>query len=145
MGADPISVEADIVATLDRYAEAYCAKDVDRLMALFDPEDDVSVIGTGHDELCSGRDEVRELFERNFAEATAESFEWHWRQVTVRDDTGVAATSLTIRLDIDGDHVEVPVRWTVSLHKTNGQWLRLHRHASTAATDQDDGTAYPAR
>lgn len=51
--------ERDLLATLDEYADAYCAKDIDRLMRLFDEGDDVSVIGTGEDELCSGRAEIR--------------------------------------------------------------------------------------
>lgn len=134
----------EVLATLDEYAEAYCAKDVDRLMALFDDGDDISVIGTGQDELCTGRSAVRDLFERNFAEATATDFTWHWTQVTARGDTGAIAASLAIGLDMDGRPVEVPLRWTVVLRRqTDGRWLWLHRHASAAAKSQDEGTAYP--
>ncbi len=88
--------EAIATATLDTYADAYCAKDVGGLMALFDPGDDVSVIGTGADELCTSQAEIRRLFERNFAEATADRFDWHWRHVTRRGDTATVAASLTI-------------------------------------------------
>ena len=72
-----MSEESEVLATLDAYADAYCAKDTDVLMALFDTGDDISVIGTGADELCAGRSEIRDLFERNFAAATAHRFEWH--------------------------------------------------------------------
>ncbi len=138
-------IQSDLLATLDEYADAYCAKDVDRLMDVFDGGDDISVIGTGADELCSGQSAVRELFVRNFAEATANRFEWHWQRSAVRGDTGVVATSLTIHLDIDGEPREVPVRWTVALRRSEGRWLWLHRHASSAAITQDDGKAYPTR
>ena len=40
-----MTTEDDILATLEEYADAYCAKDIDRLMALFDAGDDISVIG----------------------------------------------------------------------------------------------------
>jgi ketosteroid isomerase-like protein len=136
-------MEAELRATLEEYAEAYCAKDVDRLMALFDGGDDISVIGTGADELCYGPAAIRELFQRNFREATAERFEWHWTKVTLREDTGVIATTLTIHLDLDGRKVAVPLRWTVTLHRKDGSWRWLHRHASSAAGSQDEGTAYP--
>jgi ketosteroid isomerase-like protein len=138
-------MEAEILATLEEYASAYCAKDLDRLMALFDEGDDISIIGTGADELCAGRAAIRDLFARNFSEATAEQFEWHWTKVTVRGDTAVVATTLTIHLDMDGNKIQVPIRWTVSLCRKSGGWLWLHRHASAAAGGQDEGTAYPTK
>ncbi len=138
-----MSRHSELLATLDEYADAYCAKDLDRLMAVFDTGDDISVIGTGADELCSGQDQVRDLFERNFAEATAHRFEWHWTQVTVRGDTGVIATTLTIHLDIDGKQLQIPLRWTVACKRHQHRWVWLHRHASSAAGSQDDGKAYP--
>ncbi|MCP3974490.1 MAG: nuclear transport factor 2 family protein [bacterium] len=80
---------------------------------------------------------------RNFDEATAERFDWHWTQATVRGDTGVIAIALTIHLQTDGRPVEVPLRWIVGAvrHDGTGRWL--HRHASSAASSQDEGTAYP--
>ncbi len=77
---------AAVLATLDEYADAYCSKDTDRLMAIFDPGDDITVIGTGNDELCTGQQQVRDLFNRNFAEATATRFEHHWNHATIRGD-----------------------------------------------------------
>lgn len=138
-------MKAEILATLEEYASAYCAKDADRLMALFDDSEDISVIGTGADELCHGTDAIRALFLRNFSEATAKRFEWHWRKITIRGETGVVATTLTIHLDLGGQSVSVPLRWTVVVNKTGDHWLWLHRHASLAAGDQDDGKAYPIR
>jgi len=37
----------------------------------------------------------------------------------------------------------VPIRWTVSLVKIGTDWKWVHRHASSAASSQDEGTAYP--
>lgn len=136
-------MEAEILATLEEYASAYCVKDTDRLMALFEEGDDISIIGTGADELCAGRAAIRELFERNFAEATAERFEWHWTNVTVRGDTAVVATTLTIHLELEGEKIQVPIRWTVALCRKAGGWRWLHRHASAAAGGQQEGAAYP--
>ncbi|MCP5075858.1 MAG: nuclear transport factor 2 family protein [Rhodobacteraceae bacterium] len=132
-----------VMATLEEYADAYCAKDTDRLMALFAPGDDISLIGTGADELCAGQSEVRAVFDRNFAEATATRFEWHWRHITVLGDSAVVAISLTIHLMIDDAPIQVPIRWTVSLARNNGAWKWLHRHASAAAGSQEEGSAYP--
>jgi len=136
--------ERDIImATLEEYAAAYCAKDLNRLMAIFADGDGISLIGTGADELCSGRAEVSAVFERNFRDATATEFVWQWVDIIAEDDTGCVAASLDIHLTLDGDKIVVPVRWSVVLNKVGGKWLWLHRHASSAAGEQKDGAAYP--
>ena len=50
-----MSPHSDLLATLREYADAYCATDLDRMMALFANGDEGSVIGSGDDELCSGQ------------------------------------------------------------------------------------------
>ncbi len=133
----------ELLATLQTYAQAYCAKDVDSLMALFSDDRHVSVIGTGQDELCAGREQVRELFERNFADATATRFEFGWTDVIVTGSAGVIAATLVIHLDVQGQRVRVPLRWTVVAVRSDDGWEWLHRHASSSAGDQSEGAAYP--
>ncbi len=136
--------ERDLVlATLEEYAEAYCAKDLERLMAIFVEGETISLIGTGSDELCSGRDAVATVFERNFRDATATRFEWGWYGIAIHEGSATVAITLKIHLNIDGEAMIVPVRWTVSLVKTGAGWKWVHRHASTAANSQDEGSAYP--
>ncbi len=133
-----------VLATLEEYAGAYCSKDADRLMALFDDGDDISLIGTGADELCAGRSAIMAVFLRNFSEATATRFQWHWKHVTVTDGSAVVAITSTIHLDTEAGPITVPVRWTVSMVRRSGHWRWLHRHASIASASQEDGTAYPS-
>jgi uncharacterized protein (TIGR02246 family) len=138
-----LTEEDAVLATLEAYAEAYCAKDIDHLMAVFDDGDDISLIGTGANELCSGRLGIEAVFRRNFADATATRFQWHWRHVTVTDGFAVVATTVTIHIDTDAGPLQVPVRWTVALVRRGEHWRWLHRHASSAAQSQEKGTAYP--
>ena len=132
-----------VMATLEDYTKSYCEKDIDSLMNVFADGDGISLIGTGGDELCGGREAVREVFLRNFEEATAKRFEWHWKHVIILGLQAVVSITLTIHLDYQGKDLKVPVRWTVVLSKHDGQWRWLHRHASAAASTQDSGTAYP--
>lgn len=132
-----------ILATLDEYAEAYCAKDLDRLMAIFVEGEHVSLIGTGGDELCSGRHAIAAVFSRNFNEATANNFEWGWTDVAIHRDAATVAVTLDIHLTLEDEAIKVPLRWTVSLVRVGENWKWVHRHASSAANSQDDGTAYP--
>ena len=132
-----------VLATLEEYAEAYCAKDLDRLMAIFVKGESVSLIGTGGDELCSGRQAIAAIFSRNFSEATATRFEWGWKDVAIHADAATVAVTLVIHLTVDNEALEVPLRWTVSLVRVGENWKWVHRHASSAASSQDDGAAYP--
>lgn len=132
-----------VLATLDEYARAYCAKDLIRLMALFVEGDNISLIGTGGDELCSSRDAIASVFSRNFKEATAYHFEWGWKDVAVHGDSATVAISLVIHLTINDSAINVPLRWTVSLVRVGGDWKWVHRHASSAANSQNEGAAYP--
>ena len=86
---------------------------------------------------------MRAVFLRNFQDATAKRFEWHWKDIIVTDNQAVVAITLTIHLDVNGDSLKVPVRWTVALKKDNDRWVWLHRHASSAASSQEEGSAYP--
>ena len=80
-----------IMATLEDNATAYCAKDIDALLHVFVDGDDISLIGTGGDELCGGREAVKKVFNRDFEEATAYQFDWHWSYIIVSNDHAVVA------------------------------------------------------
>ncbi len=133
----------NILATFEDYAATYCAKDLDGLMAVFDDDSNISMIGTGTDEICETPQEIAAVFERNFKDATAIQFEWHWRQVTITGDAAVVAATLTIHLKTSDGPMSVPIRWTVGLVKRPGGWKWTHRHASAAAGGQKSGSAYP--
>lgn len=132
----------EIAATLEDYATAYCAKDIDALMLVFDASDEISVIGTGVDELCCGTQSVKDLFLRNFAEASATQFEWGWSNTIISNGHAVVSQCLTIHLSTKNGAISVPVRWSVVLKKLE-RWVWIHRHASTAADSQVRGQAYP--
>jgi len=132
-----------IMATLEEYAAAYCDKDLARLMAIFVDGEDISLIGTGADELCSGRAAVEAVFSRNFADATASQFEWTWKDIAIHGPLGTAAVTLNIHLEANGQKHVLPVRWTVSLVYADDRWRWVHRHASAAASGQNEGAAYP--
>ena len=132
-----------VLATLEEYAAAYCTKDLDRLMAIFVDDGAMSLIGTGSDELCSGRNAVAAVFARNFRDATATRFEWGWKDIAIHEKSATVAIEVNIHLKINDEPVVVPVRWTVSLVLTPAGWKWVHRHASAAAGSQEEGSAYP--
>lgn len=138
-------INKEIKLTLEDYSKAYCNKDIDALMSVFDDSDNISVIGTGSDELCVGRKEVKELFIRNFKEATATKFEWDWIDIRISNNHAVVSVTLVIHLKNSEEYIEVPIRWTVVLKNNSNRWVWIHRNASLAASNQDEGMAYPKK
>jgi len=110
-----------IKSTLEDYAKAYCSKDIESMMRVFDNSENISVIGTGANELCVGQNEIKNLFLRNFEEATATKFEWDWLDVRISDNHAVVSVTLTIHLEYNGNKLKVPIRWTVVLKNKNGK------------------------
>ena len=51
--------EAAVLATLDKLTESYAKRDMEGLMALMAPDDDLVLFGTGADERRVGRDEFK--------------------------------------------------------------------------------------
>jgi ketosteroid isomerase-like protein len=145
-----MSDKESIMQTLEDYATAYCSKDVDALMRVFDDSDEITLIGTGSSEnLRIGQEEVKDVFVRNFRDATAKEFVYGRRNIFINGNVAVVAIVLTLNIEIDGNAISVPLRWTVSLikrntDKSNGRWVWVHRHASTPAAGQDKNSAYPA-
>lgn len=136
--------EEAIKLTLEAYARAYCAKDIGALMHVFDDSDNISVIGTGADELCVGRKAIKELFLRNFKEATAQKFEWDWIDVRVSENShAVLSVTLIIHLVNGDESLQIPIRWTIVLKRQGTRWAWIHRNASTANSSQRKGKAYP--
>lgn len=135
--------EQAVLATLDRYAERYGAKDIDGVTELYADDPDVVLIGTGADERWVGRREIRRQFARNFAEAERTRFEWVSRHVAAAGDGAWVAADAVVHVVVDGVERSIPIRFTVVLEQSDGAWVWLHRHASVAAGGQSSGAAYP--
>ena len=142
MQLDPDSVTA-VSATLESYAASYGRKDVDGLVELFAEDSEVHVIGTAVHQRSTGKAQIREHFERNFAEAEHARFEWIARELGAvgRDGAWVAGDAI-VHISIQGKRKEIPVRFTVVLERRGERWVWLHRHASVAAPTTPD-LAYP--
>jgi len=112
-------------------------------MGVFVDGEAISLVGTGGDELCSGREAVESVFERNFADATATQFEWGWKGIAIHGQAATVVIVRKIHLNIEAGNLVIPLRWTVSLVMANGLWKWVHRHASDAADSQKEGSAYP--
>jgi len=121
------------VQAMDDYAKACGRKDVDALMDMFAPEEDIVNIGTQGDEWWVGRDALRRGFERMFSEA--EAITVRYEDVTVASAGPVCwfSAKATFGMTVDGRRMEITGRNTGVLVERGGKWLIAQSHFSIPA------------
>ena len=136
--------EAAVLAVLDKFAERYSKRDLDGVMALFAPDPDLVLIGTGADETRIGFDEARAQFERDWSQSDAVSMKLDPRSVSAGGSVAWIVADMTNRGVISGQDVTVgPLRVTTVLEQREGRWLIVQIHASAPMAEQPEGESWP--
>ena len=133
------------MAFLNRFARAYEERKIDDLMALFAPDPDVVLIGTGVDGKLVGMDEIKARAERDWAQSEASSFEFGWTSVSKVGSVALVAADVTARAKIAGQEAAFPWRLTAALDNRAGKWLMCQSHLSAPAGGQAEGESWPTR
>lgn len=137
--------EAEVMAVINRYNEAYAKRDVDGVLALFAPDPDVVIIGTGQDEKRIGLAEMRAQLERDFAQSEAISIKVGWHSVSRAGSVAWVAADCIARVKMPGGRgMSLSARATFVLEQRAGRWLIVQSHASVPAAGQSKGQSFPA-
>jgi len=142
--ADP-KTEAEVMDFLNRFAQAYKERKIDDLMALFAPDPDIVLIGTGMDGKMVGTDEIKARAERDWAQSEASSFEFGWTSVSKAGSVALVASDVTARAKIAGQEAVFPWRLTAALDNREGRWLVCQLHLSAPASGQAEGKSWPTQ
>jgi ketosteroid isomerase-like protein len=131
MATDP-GTRAAILDLLAEFRSAVADQDVDRLLALFAPDEAVS-IGTGAAEWYVGRAAMRDGLERDFAESPP--FTVEFAPPILSSEGGVAwlAAGFNGRSVVDGTEIRAHGRLTAVLRREGGRWLLVQTHTSVPA------------
>ena len=124
------STQSEVRALLDRWSEAIRLKDIDRLMALYDP--DIVYFDVVPPLHYTGSAAVRRNFLRWF-DAWQSAIGQEIRDVTIVASGDIAVAHLFVRASgtlKNGHEVGYWVRATVCCQRTNDRWLITHEHVS---------------
>jgi ketosteroid isomerase-like protein len=135
--------ESKVISTLDKVAEAFEERDLDKMMSLFSPDDDLVVLGTGADEKKIGKSEVKSLFKRDWAQSEASSIVYNWRSIFTEGKLAWVAAEAAFYARVGSREMHIPTRLTIILKKSGDKWLIVHWHASNPAAGQQIGEAWP--
>ncbi|MCB0172386.1 MAG: nuclear transport factor 2 family protein [Anaerolineae bacterium] len=137
------TTEAAVLEVMNKFNEFYVGRDIDRLMALFPPDDDQIMFGTGLDEKRIGRDQIRFQAERDWAQTEALAFSFNWHQVSEAGPVAWISVEGLGQGQVGGQTIEFPVRMTAVLEHRGDEWLLVQSHISLPAPGQEDGNSVP--
>lgn len=135
--------ESAVLAIMNRFLETYQQRDIDGLMALFAPDDDQILFGTGIDEKRIGRDQIRYQAERDWAQTEALAFNFNWHQISAAGAVAWVAAEGQGQGKVGGQEIEFPLRMTAVLEQRGDEWFLVQSHVSLPAAGQEGGDSVP--
>ncbi|UCC89875.1 MAG: nuclear transport factor 2 family protein [Anaerolineales bacterium] len=135
--------EAAVLTVLNEFNESYAQRDIDRLMALFAPDDDQIMFGTGADEKRIGRDQIKFQAERDWSQTEALAFNFIWQQISAAGPVAWVAAEGLGQGKVGGQHIEFPLRMTAVLEQRGDEWLLVQSHVSLPSPAQEEGNSVP--
>ena len=136
--------EAAVMASLEQFKQAYEQRDMARLLALFPPDPDVVLFGTGADEKRVGLAEIQRQAERDWSQSETFSWEWGWSSVSAAGSVAWVAVDAVGRARVAGQEVHIPLRITAVLEQRGASWFWMQAHVSMPAAEQPEGASFPA-
>lgn len=135
--------EIAVMAVVDKFNETYARRDIDGLLALFAPDSDLVLFGTGADEKRVGLAELKFQAERDWAQTDSISFELGWHSVSAAGSVAWLAAEGMGQAKFDGQEMSFPFRFTAVLEQRGNKWLFTQGHLSTPAPGQAEGESIP--
>lgn len=134
--------EAEVVATIGRYARAYTQKDITTLSEIFAP--DITGFGSGPDEIIGNhRDFIRQI-RRDITQADILSVVFSDQKIFGDGRVAWATSKSTMTFTVDGSKKETLYgRSTMVLRDTGNRWLIEQLHFSLPCGGQAEGQSFP--
>jgi len=130
------------MASLERFSEAYAARDLNSLMKTIAPDDDVILYGTGADEKRVGPMAIELQAKRDWEQTESASIVFDAVSVSCATTVAWAAVDGAFVIRAGGQDMRLPARITFVLENRNGSWLIVQMHFSTPSGSQAHGDSF---
>lgn len=135
--------KAEVLSVLNKWLLRYQERDIDGLMALVAPDDDVFLFGTGLDEKRVGPEEFRYQAERDWSQTEALTFDFASHYVSAAGPVAWVASEGQGRGRVAGQEIAFPLRMTAVLEQRDDRWLLVQSHVSLPSAAQEEGDSVP--
>jgi ketosteroid isomerase-like protein len=141
MKADATTYTA-VKNVLEEWADSYAQRDIQRLLSLITPDTDMVMYGTGADEKRIGLNGIQIQAERDWAQTDAATFTFGEPIISAAGAVAWMAAECTFQVEVGGESMAFPGRFTGVFEKRNGKWLVAQAHFSLPAL-QEEGESVP--
>ncbi len=138
-------IEGGVMATLNKFAEAYEQRDMKGVLSFLVPDTDVVVIGTGADEKRIGLDEIKLQLERDWSQTDVVSMEISRHLISAAGNVAWITADIVFRARAGRQEIKLPSRLTAVLEQRGKRWLIAQWHVSVPAAGQKEGESFPAK
>jgi len=135
--------EAAVMAVLNTFMETYQKRDIEGLMGLLAPDDDLFLFGTGMDEKRIGPEQFKFQAERDWAQTEALAFNLTWHRVSAAGPVAWVAAEGLGQGKVGGQEIQFPLRMTAVLEQRGDEWLLVQSHISLPSPGQEEGDSVP--
>lgn len=142
MKADAMT-EAAVKSVLNELAESYKKRNLEGALAIFVPDPDVVLYGTGADEKRVGLAQLRMQVERDWSQSDAVWLDFKWMSVSASGSVAWVAADAAFHVEAGGEKMSFPARTTFVLEKRGNNWLIAQSHFSFPAGEQEAGESFP--
>lgn len=129
MKADEKTKEA-VFETVKSLLEAYESHDLDKVMALYAKDPDVTAIGTNLDQFLTGGEAIREAYADDFEAFSSLTLKVTDYIVSAEGSVAWLSAECLAGFEIDGDDIKTQSRLTAVLVLRQGQWRIIQLHLS---------------
>lgn len=135
--------EAEIKVLMRKWADTYKRRDIKGAMALYVPDADVVMVGSGADEVRIGPEAIKTQYQRDWGQTETGTVNYKSTLISKVGSAAVVFSEATITTKVEGKSMEFPLRITGALENRGGKWLFSQLHASMPAAGQGEGQSFP--
>lgn len=136
-------IDAAVRNVMDKFMESYTKRNLEGVLALFAPDDDVVLFGTGADEKRIGLAEIRRQVERDWSQSEAAVMSYGWISISASGSVAWMSADVTYNATIGGQELTLEGRLTNVLENRHGNWLIVQLHFSLPVSEQEEGESFP--
>jgi class 3 adenylate cyclase len=142
MSANP-DLAQQLLAAVDRWMAAARANDISAVVGCYVPEEDISGLGTGPDEIGLTRDEIYDMFSRTMDGATDLTWTYDWFRAAQAGLIAWIFGDCTLSVTVNGSPITMVMRFTIIFVRRGDEWLIRHSHIATPDPRQAIGESWP--
>ncbi len=135
--------KAEISKTMQAMWKAYGRLDVEGVLAVYAPDADIVVFGSGADEVYVGPKQAKKGLKRDFAQVGSVKVRLSKVRISAAGKVAWLAADCLFTAHVAGCDREMAGRLTAVLEKRKGCWLIMQSHFAMPFAGQAAGQSFP--